>query len=236
MENIDSFELKGGTSDKQLYISYNTNYNIEFYKLKEFLDSYEFEDSDMSAEEKNKVMEDLLRPKNDYLDKIWNESNEKEKWRTNLFYVEKQDDEFILKYKYIDPETKNRIYKSSEKRIPLSSPEDQINGHINTIENIQLSGSGTITNSLTYSAAPIDNNYMEYCLNNEELGKHCIRVGPGIIEFPKAGRDGLKLQLTDGTKGSGTDSDFNNYSPYQFQNAELKFPNFGFQLTPLQKR
>ena len=53
---------------------------------------------------------------------------------------------------------------------------------VNIISKLQQSG-GSLTGDLTYSAALIGSDSIEYCFDNKEMEKSCIRVGPGIIEY-----------------------------------------------------
>ena len=53
---------------------------------------------------------------------------------------------------------------------------------VNIISKLQNSG-GSLTGSLTYSAALIGSDSVEYCFNNEQMNQSCFRVGPGIINM-----------------------------------------------------
>ena len=53
---------------------------------------------------------------------------------------------------------------------------------VNIISKLQNSG-GSLTGNLSYSAALIGSDSIEYCFDNDTLNKSCIRVGPGIINI-----------------------------------------------------
>jgi hypothetical protein len=57
---------------------------------------------------------------------------------------------------------------------------NEVNNMVNIISKLQQSG-GSLTGDLTYSAIGSDS--IEYCFDNKEMEKSCIRVGPGIIEY-----------------------------------------------------
>jgi len=59
---------------------------------------------------------------------------------------------------------------------------NEVNNMVNIISKLQQSG-GSLTGDLTYSAALIGSDSIEYCFDNKEMEKSCIRVGPGIIEY-----------------------------------------------------
>ena len=68
---------------------------------------------------------------------------------------------------------------SPAEQVQVSSDVDNM---VNIISKLQQSG-GSLTGDLTYSAALIGSDSVEYCFDNEQMSKSCFRVGPGIIDM-----------------------------------------------------
>jgi len=117
---------------------------------------------------------------------------------------------------------------------------NEVDNMVNIISRLQKSGE-SLTGNLTYSAALIGSDSVEYCLSNEELGKKCARIGPGIIELDDLGvqinlteRDTENYQLNS-PKLSLTIEDREGNKNENKNNFELNFPKFGLQLSQQQE-